>query len=118
MDYKKIIWGALLLGMTVCTAIILGYYWMATSLQDIATLPIFVLALALVYIGLQLIKRALLKIQNWWDWTYYLGLLAIVLPVLFAKEDNQVYFHLLTDYGTLFLMLPVLLDGRKMFFKK
>lgn len=118
MDYKKIIWVLLLVGMTVCTGIILGYYWMATSLEDISTLPVFVLGLALVYIGLQLIKRALLKVQNWWDWTYYLGLVSVVLPVLFAKESNQLFFHLLTDYGTLFLMLPVIMDARKLFFKK
>lgn len=118
MNYKKIIWVVLLIGMTTSAGIILGYYWMVTGLQDITVLPFSILGLALVYIGLQLIKRALLKIQNWWDWTYYLGLVSIVVPVLFAKETNQLFFHLLTDYGTMFLMLPVVMDIRKLFFKK
>ena len=91
---------------------------MVTELIDIASLPIFVLGLALVYIGLHLIKRILLKIQNWWDWTYYIGLVSVVLPVLFANESNQTFYGILTDYGTLFLMLPVLLDGRKLLAKK
>lgn len=118
MDIKRIIWGVLLLGMTVCAAVIIGYYWLSFSLESISTLPVSMLAIALVYILLQLIKRAMLKIQNWWDWTYYIGLVSIVMPALFAHETNQFYFHLLTDVGSLFLLLPVVLDARKLFKKK
>lgn len=103
--------------MVACAAVIIGYYWTATNLADIYSVPIFVLATSLVYIGLQLLKRIVLKIQNWWDWTYYLGLVAIVTPVLLANESNQLYFHLLTDYGTFFLLLPAILDARKIFKK-
>lgn len=117
MDFKKIIWVLILIGMVACATVIIGYYWTATNLVDIYSLPIFVLATSLVYIGLQLLKRIVLKIQNWWDWTYYLGLVAIVAPVLLANESNQLYFHLLTDYGTFFLLLPVILDARKIFKK-
>ena len=117
MDFKKIIWVLVLIGMAACAAVIIGYYWTATKLPDIYSVPIFVLATSLVYIGLQLLKRIVLKIQNWWDWTYYIGLVAIVAPVLLANESNQLYFHLLTDYGTFFLLLPAVLDARKIFNK-
>jgi hypothetical protein len=117
MDFKKIIWILILIGMVACAAVIIGYYWTATNLVDIYSVPIFVLATSLVYIGLQLLKRIVLKIQNWWDWTYYLGLVAIVAPVLLANESNQLYFHLLTDYVTFFLLLPAILDARKIFKK-
>ncbi len=117
MSFNKIIWVLILIGMIACATVIIGYYWTVTELTDIYSVPVFVLATSLVYIGLQLIKRIVLKIQNWWDWTYYLGLIAIVAPVLLANESNQIYFHLLTDYGTFFLLLPVILDARKLFFK-
>jgi hypothetical protein len=113
MDFKKITWILLLIGMVVCASIIIGYYWIAKVLTDIYIVPIFILAISLVYIGLQLIKRIVLKVQNWWDWTYYIGLIAIVSPVLLANESNQIYFHLLTDYATFFLLFPVIMDARK-----
>ena len=48
MDFKKIIWVLILIGMVACAAVIIGYYWTATELSDIYSVPIFVLATSLV----------------------------------------------------------------------
>lgn len=49
--------------------------------------------------------------QHWWDWVYYIGLLCIMIPVMFANEKSADLYHIIVDYGTLLLVLPVLVDG-------
>lgn len=118
MDMKKILWVIILLGMLTCAGLIIGYYWMVRDLQGITKLPIPILIITLLYIVLQILKRNALKVQNWWDWTYYIGLISILIPIVLGDAKNEVFYHLLTDYGTFFLVFPILLDGYKIFYKK
>ena len=90
---------------------IVRYYWLSDSLDSIIDVPEYVMVLALIYVFLQIIRRKYSKQQHWWDWLYYLGLLAMIIPTLLANSSHLIYFNYLTDYGTLFLILPVLLEG-------
>jgi hypothetical protein len=95
----------------VFSVLICSYFWQATSIEQIRMLPIQVLIMCVVYIALQMLTRRLSGERNWWDWVYYFGLLCIMVPVSFASEENAMLFHFLTDYGTLLLIVPVLVDG-------
>ena len=96
----------LVLAVLICT-----YFWEATTLAEIQQLPIYLLILCVAYIGLQMFTRRMSGVQNWWDWVYYIGLLSIMLPVTLANPAQEKIFHLITDFGTLLLVIPVLVDG-------
>jgi len=83
-------------------------------MDGIQMLPMHLVILSFVYVLLQILKRYLFKRKNWWDWLYYIGLVSIVLPTFFVNETNTDFYHLLTDYGTFFLIIPILLDGTQL----
>ncbi len=112
MKEKKLVRVVLLVAMLVCAAAIVTYYWQHETLDAIIHVPMYVMIVALVYILIQILKRSLYKEQRWYDWLYYIGLIAIMLPPVLANEGNASIFHLLTDFGTLFLIVPVLLEGK------
>lgn len=105
----------LLVLSTVVSCFIIGYYWSNSTLSSISLVPISIMVLALVYILIQIAKRFFVKEQNWWDWLYYIGLLSMMTPTFFANSSNESVFHLITDYGTLFLIIPILFDGKSLF---
>lgn len=111
MNTPKFVFTLLILAKLSLASTILWYYWNVNTLVEITKLPLYVLILTVVYIAFQMLTRRLSKKQNWWDWIYYIGLAAIMLPVVMAKPENEKMFHLLTDFGILFLLLPVLIDG-------
>lgn len=94
----------------LCTA----YYWSNDDLMTLRMVPIHVMIYAVVYILLQIAKRYLYKEYNWWDWLYYIGLIAMMLPTLFANEQNLSVYNLFTDIGILFLIIPILFDGNRL----
>jgi hypothetical protein len=95
----------------VLSILICWYFWSVNDLEGIQQLPMYVLVLCVVYIGLQMITRRISKAQHWWDWVYYAGLLCIMIPVMFSSEKTLVVYNVITDIGTLLLVLPVLVDG-------
>ena len=111
MNTPKFVFILLILAKLSLASTILWYYWNVNTLVEITKLPLYVLILTVVYIAFQMLTRRLSKKQNWWDWIYYIGLAEIMLPVVMAKPENEKMFHLLTDFGILFLLLPVLIDG-------
>ena len=82
--------------------------------MSLRSVPIYIMILAFVYILLQIAKRYLYKEYNWWDWLYYIGLIAMMLPTIFATEENLETFNLFTDFGVLFLIIPILFDGNRL----
>jgi hypothetical protein len=50
------------------------------------------------------------KTINWWDWLYYIALVSIALPVLFANSLNENFYHWILDLGCTFFIIPVLVD--------
>ena len=111
MNTPKFVFALLILAKLFLAATIILYFWNVNTLVEITKLPLYVLILTVVYIGFQMVTRRFSKKQNWWDWIYYIGLAAIILPVVMAKPENEKIVHLLTDFGILFLLLPVLIDG-------
>lgn len=103
----------IIVDLLILGGIITYYYWSHESLESLLYVPIYIMILALVYILLQIAKRYLYKEYNWWDWLYYVGLLAMMLPTLFASEESLSTYNLFTDIGVLFLIIPIVLDGYK-----
>jgi MFS superfamily sulfate permease-like transporter len=85
------------------------YYWTATSTTDLRSLPTSLLTIIIFYIIAQLIKRYVKQATKWYDWVYYLGLIAILLPLpLFSSEGEWIFST--TKYGSLLLFIPPLIE--------
>lgn len=92
---------------------IVYYYWTTDSFSSIRNVPKYLMFLALGYVIVQILKRTIFKQNNWWDWLYYLGLASMMIPTFFAAEPSLNFFRILTDFGTLFLLVPIFFDGKK-----
>ncbi|NRA10622.1 MAG: hypothetical protein HRT57_01545 [Crocinitomicaceae bacterium] len=90
---------------------IVWYFWSVDTVESVAILPFYLTVLCMVYVGLQISKRLIFKSQNWWDWLYYLGLISVMLPAYMITQENVGIYSFMTDYGTLFLIIPALMDG-------
>lgn len=107
----RLILAVAILGKLFFSFSICEYFWSSDSLSELQRIPNIVLVYAVLYIGLQLLTRKLSEVKNWWDWVYYAGLIAIMIPTFLVTEENQKTFNLITDYGTICLIIPVLVDG-------
>ncbi len=99
------------ISMLVLATLIVSHYWSTNSFNDIKHVPTSIMIFAFAYIVLHMLKRMILKTQNWWDLIYYAGLLAMVIPVLWGTVENEKLYHQIADFGTLFLIIPILIDG-------
>lgn len=104
--------------LLVVGASIVAYYWSVDTLEGIKNVPVYVMVLCLAYVLIQILKRYLFKNQNWWDWLYYIGLISVMIPGYMATEENISTFAFISDFGTLFLIIPTLLDGKDIIQKK
>lgn len=95
----------------ILSSMIIMYYWSIADITQLIRVPMQVMILVLIYIGLQLLKRNVVKKQNWWDWLYYIGLFAIALPIFFTKETNYDLTLKLAQFGVLFLAIPIFIEG-------
>ena len=95
----------------VISGLVINYYWASNDLADIKAVPIHIMILLIVYIGLQLFKRIVTKKQNWYDWLYYIGLASVAIPVFLADSTNYASYLLIAQLGTLFLVVPLLIEG-------
>jgi hypothetical protein len=111
MNNSKRIQFFLVVGLVIVGFLINYYYWSNDSLNSMKHVPLYVMILAFVYILLQILKRYISKKQNWWDWGYYIGLIAVMLPTLLINEENTNFFNIVCNYGVLFLLLPVVKDA-------
>lgn len=111
MKPKDLFLAIAITGRFFLSFMICAYFWKSNDLIQLQQIPISVLAMAAIYIGLQLLTRKLSQVQNWWDWVYYFGLLSIMLPNLLATNSNQHIYHFMSDYGTICLIIPTMIDG-------
>lgn len=82
---------------------------LADQIIELRTLPTGFLIAVIVYILTQLIKRYLQKKMPWYNWLYYLGLIAVVLPLpLFSVQGDWIFS--VTRWGSLFLVIPPLIE--------
>lgn len=106
---KRIIHFTLLIGLILLALYIFGYYLFANNINQLKTLPISFLVVIILYIVVQLIKRFLQKEVPWYNWLYYIGLVAVIIPLpLFSIHDDWIF--LITRYGSLFLLIPPVID--------
>lgn len=100
----------LLLVMLIASALFIFIYYMsANQILELRTLPTSFLIAVIVYILVQLIKRFVQKKMPWYNWLYYLGLIAIIIPLpLFSVQGNWVFS--VTRWGSLFLLIPPLIE--------
>ena len=115
LNFLRII---LLIPLITCGGIIFFYYWSNTSYDKLVIAPVYIFITCLVYIGLQVLKRSLIKERNWWDWLYYIGLISVTLPVLIGTIENLPLMHNIATIGSLFFILPAGLDGLKLIKKQ
>lgn len=112
MKENKKIYPILLVANLILGGWVVAYYWINDSWEARVALPMPLLIPVFGYILIQILKRYLFARKNWWDWLYYLGLFAVVLPTYFMDTPNQEYFHWITDFGSFFLIVPILMDGK------
>ena len=103
-----------LVAMLVAAVSIAWFYWSHADFNSIHILPIHIMGIALGYVMLNFLKKQLAPGFFWWDWLYYIGLASMMIPVLVKDSPNSSLFHWITDIGCLFLIIPVLLDGKKL----
>jgi hypothetical protein len=111
MNSKKLFKILITIALLAVGGWIVSYFWSVNTVDAVARLPFYVTVLCMVYVGLQILKRLIFKSQNWWDWLYYFGLISVMLPAYMITEETVGVYSLLTDYGTLFLIIPALMDG-------
>lgn len=95
----------------IVSAFIIMYYWKIEDLYGLIQVPVQILILVVIFIFIQLGKRYITAKQNWWDWMYYIGLIAIAMPIFFAKDSSYNMFLIVAQIGVLFLPLPILIDA-------
>lgn len=99
----------LLIVLIVSGLYVFSYYMLANEITELRTLPTSFLIAVIVYILAQLIKRFIQKKMPWYNWLYYLGLMAVIIPLpLFSVQGNWVFS--VTRYGSLFLLIPPLVE--------
>src|SRR5690554_8090404 len=99
----------LLIVLIVSGLYVFSYYMLANEITELRTLPTSFLIAVIVYILAQLIKRYIQKKLPWYNWMYYLGLIAVIVPLpLFSVQGNWVFS--VTRYGSLFLLIPPLVE--------
>lgn len=88
------------------------YYWTNNSLLAMKKAPLALMLLVLVYVLLNMAKRKINNHQHWTHWIHYLGLTALIYPILLGNQGNVSSLNLITDIGVLFLIIPILLELR------
>lgn len=101
----------------IAAVYLVGYYQSAETMADLRVLPNSVLIAVAIFIVLQLLKRFMFKRMYWFDWLYYFGLIAILIPLLLKFEEGE-WLHDVTDFGSLFLVLSPLLGILMLILKK
>ena len=85
------------------------YYLIADQIYELRSLPTGFLIAVIVYILTQLIKRYFQKKMPLYNWLYYLGLIAVVIPLpLFSVQGDWVFS--VTRWGSLFLIIPPVIE--------
>lgn len=110
-NIRRLIERLIIVIMLACAGYIIYYYWNTQELVDLRNLPMLLISAIMLYIVCQLAKRFLFKTMGWYDWLYYVGLISILMPLLLKQETGS-WLHLITDYGSLFLLVPPIFGGR------
>lgn len=102
---KRIFRFVLVVILLLTSLYVVFYYWSASEIEDLRSLSSVLLTAIVIYIAVQLIKRFVRKKIAWYDWFYYVGLVAVLLPLMtFTASGNWIFD--VTKYGSFFLVFP------------
>src|SRR5690554_3573787 len=79
----------LLVILIVSALFVFQYYLFASTITDLRTLPTSLLIAVIVYILTQLIKRFIQKKMPWYNWLYYVGIIAIIIPLPLVSRSEE-----------------------------
>jgi hypothetical protein len=99
--FMRLFFAIILLALSLFIAY---HYWFVLSVSQLRDIPTLVMSSLILYIVLQLIKRMLVKKMEWYEYSYYLGLIGVLLP--FIVPGNSDWMLSLSRYGVLFLFVP------------
>ena len=102
---KKLLQFLFTILLLIAAIYIVFYYWTAKDVDELTELPSSLLSAVVAYIAIQLLKRFIKKKIEWFDWFYYVGLIAVLLPLLMLGISPDWLFEL-TRYGSLFFIVP------------
>jgi len=114
MKENRLLKVVLLVVSLVLGGLIIAYYWQVENHAEMKQVPMYVMIYALVYILTQIARRYMFSGKKWWDWFYYIALTAMILPIFFSTPEREAMFNYITDFGTFFFVIPVILDGRQL----
>lgn len=98
----------------VISCLIISYFWFIY--QDFtAKIEIWVMILAIVYIGIEMAKKNLAKNHSPWNRLYYIGLLGIIAPIALEHKLKADSIRWINNIGVLFLLLPAMLEAGTLF---
>lgn len=106
----------MLLVLIPVSGFIAYHYWFVFDKAQLRELPTLIWSGLIVYILIQLIKRMIIKKMEWFDYSYYIALIAILLP--FVVPGNPEWLLTITRYGVLFLFISPLIELFKFAQKK
>lgn len=106
---KRILKLILATALLIISFYVVFYYWTTDTFSDLRELPPTLLSAIIIYLALQLIKRYIKKAVSWYDWLYYVGLAAILSPLMLLTSTAEWLFDV-TKYGALFLFAPPLIE--------
>lgn len=118
METKKIIIILATISKLIFSFLLFMYFWKAEDFMAIKYIDFWIIVFAIIYILLQLLTRKLSSAPHWWDWVYYIGLLAIMISSIFISNETFNVFHTLTRIGTVLLIFPLFADIYQLFLKK
>jgi len=107
---SKLLKIVMLTTMLIFAGMVIVYYWNSDSLESMKYIPMRILIFVFGYILIQISKRFVFRKQNWWDWLYYIGLIAVILPVYFVSDTSLETFQMIAKIGTIFLVIPIVFD--------
>ncbi len=96
--------------LLACACTIIIFYWMNSSLESMKDLPLPLLFVAMLYLALQIARRQIFISNTLVDQLYYVGLAAMIAPIFLADETNTGTFNLVTDFGSFFFLIPVIIQ--------
>ncbi len=94
--------------LMACALVVIAYYWMHADVRSMRELPVHVMTSLMLYLLVQVFRRRFFQDAHTTDNLYYIGLLTVILPVFLVSDSNRIFFNWLTDIGSLFLVMPIL----------
>jgi hypothetical protein len=89
---------------------ILFYFWVFQN-DFSQKINVYVMILALAYIAIELLKKNLFKQISSWNRLYYIGLFAVIAPIVFENKMPLETLKWINHFGLFFLIIPLMFEA-------